>query len=109
MNKIIQITPIALTKLKNIKISQKCESIKLSVKGGGCNGFNYQLEPYNKPAEKNDEILKFDDLELQVCGYSLFHLFGTKIDWDESIMGSAFTFTNPNASSKCGCGNSFGI
>ena len=33
---------------------------------------------------------------------------GTIIDWKKSIMGETFVFSNPNATSKCGCGSSFG-
>ena len=32
----------------------------------------------------------------------------TNIDWKKSIMGETFVFSNPNATSKCGCGSSFG-
>lgn len=107
MNKLLKITPLALTKLKNIKIAHNSSAIRFFVKGGGCNGFNYCLEPTNNKAEKFDEVLKIDDLELQICSSSMMHLLGTEIDWTEDIMGASFKFNNPNAISKCGCGTSF--
>ena len=32
---------------------------------------------------------------------------GVKIDYVSGVMGSGFTFTNPNATGGCGCGSSF--
>ena len=32
---------------------------------------------------------------------------GTQIDYHESMMGSGFAFSNPNAKGTCGCGTSF--
>ena len=85
------------------------ELVKFSVNGGGCNGINYDLKPTNEEPNKNDEIIKINDVNVVLCEYSVFHIIGTEIDWKEDIMGSSFVFNNPNANSKCGCGNSFGI
>ena len=35
------------------------------------------------------------------------YLNGTTIDFKDEIMGRGFVFTNPNASTTCGCGSSF--
>ena len=105
----ITATTAAIKRLKNILKLSNQNYIRFSVKGGGCNGFNYNLEPTNNSPSKKDEIVKIDDLNIQICEYSVFHIIGTEIDWQEDIMGSTFVFKNPNANSKCGCGNSFGI
>ena len=34
---------------------------------------------------------------------------GSKIDWKEEVFGSQFEISNPNSSSSCGCGESFGV
>jgi len=34
---------------------------------------------------------------------------GSAVDFVESLGGSAFQVTNPNAASGCGCGSSFAI
>jgi len=31
-----------------------------------------------------------------------------RVNFVESLEGSGFTFENPNAAAKCGCGKSFG-
>ena len=105
----ITATGSAILRLRNILNLNKHNYIRFSVKGGGCNGFNYDLKPTNDKPGKNDEIIKIDDINIQICEYSVFHILGTEIDWKEDIMGSNFVFNNPNANSKCGCGSSFGV
>ena len=40
---------------------------------------------------------------------SLDLLRGSEIDFVEDMVGSAFAIRNPNASTSCGCGNSFSV
>ena len=112
MNKIINVTNLARKQLINImntNKSNKSKYILFSVEGGGCNGFKYNLEPNNEEPNKIDEIVNLEDLKINVCGKSLLYLLGTTIDWKEDFMGSRFTFENPNATAKCGCGTTFSI
>ena len=37
------------------------------------------------------------------------YLFGMEVDWQEGLNNRGFTFSNPNASSTCGCGTSFAV
>jgi len=32
-----------------------------------------------------------------------------EIDWEDGLNNRGFTFRNPNASTTCGCGSSFGV
>ncbi len=38
---------------------------------------------------------------------SYLYLNGTVIDFKDEVMGRGFVFSNPNATSSCGCGSSF--
>jgi iron-sulfur cluster assembly accessory protein len=38
---------------------------------------------------------------------SLLFLFGMQLDYSDALIGGGFSFSNPNASSTCGCGKSF--
>jgi iron-sulfur cluster assembly protein len=40
---------------------------------------------------------------------SYLYLNGTVVDFKDELMGRGFVFNNPNASSTCGCGSSFGV
>ena len=107
MKHVITISEMAVQKLSLVLKDHNKSAIRFSVKGGGCNGFNYQLKPTDRPAETLDEVVKINNLEVQVCNSSIIHLLGTKIDWKEDIMGQGFHFENPMAQAKCGCGTSF--
>ena len=108
MNKIknvIHVTNCARKQLS--KIIDNHKYILFHVEGGGCNGLKYTLEPNNDEPKKIDELVKLDDLNINVCGKSLLYLLGTTIDWKEDFMGSRFVFENPNATASCGCGTTF--
>lgn len=109
MKPIITLTNSAIKQINHIIKINNCKALSLYVKGGGCNGFNYQFKPTNDPPKKYDEIVKTDDITIQVCSSSIMHLLGTEIDYTNDIMGNSFKFNNPNAVSKCGCGTSFSI
>jgi iron-sulfur cluster insertion protein len=44
-----------------------------------------------------------------IDGMSLLYMMGCEVDYVEDLTGSYFRVTNPNASSSCGCGNSFAV
>ena len=104
---VVNITPFALSKLREILQSQSTKKILFFVKGGGCNGFNYNMKP-TIAAKPIDEVVEIDnEHQMIVCGKSLIHVMGVTIDYRNTIMGSGFEFDNPNASGRCGCGKSF--
>lgn len=107
MSKIIVIKPRALQQFKKILADSGKQAIKLSLKSGGCNGFEYKLEETSSNVEKGDEVIKLEGVEIQICRKSLLYILGSSIDYSKSIMGETFVFENPNASSTCGCGSSF--
>lgn len=81
----------------------------LSVKGGGCNGLKYSISPFFEKKDKYDEVLKYENFNIIICGKSLMYLIGLKIFWNEDLFGSGLRFENPNANSKCGCGETFSV
>jgi len=83
------------------------KTILVGVQGGGCNGLKYYVEPSNEKPKKLDEQIQIDGVDITICGNSLLHLIGTEVEWNESPMGSGLEFINPNASSTCGCGDTF--
>src|SRR6266853_1683812 len=46
-------------------------------------------------------------LRLFVDMFSAQYLNGVEIDYVQNVMGSGFTFNNPNSTGSCGCGSSF--
>lgn len=108
MNKeILKLTKNATIKLASIAKQHNNKNLLFFVKGGGCNGFNYKLEPMQNEPSKILECVKREDFNLYICDHSIMHVFGTIIDWRKDIMGETFHFDNPMAQAKCGCGTSF--
>ena len=40
---------------------------------------------------------------------AMLTVVGTVMDWKEDDLAAEFVFTNPNARSLCGCGESFSV
>lgn len=97
---------IRVTARAAVEMANRSARLLFSCKAGGCNGFEYVLEPCTTP-EKADKQVVSSQVTLFTCHMSLLHLLGTEIDWKEDTMGSRFVFNNPNAESKCGCGATF--
>lgn len=82
--------------------------LRLGVSGGGCSGFQYNIELDDKTNE-DDVISEQHGVKLVVDQTSLDLLDGTEVDFVEDLMGASFQFKNPQATSTCGCGSSFSM
>ncbi len=80
--------------------------LRVRVVPGGCSGFQYAMNIEEAP-QATDEIVEAGNLRLFVDMFSAQYLDGVQIDYVNSVMGSGFTFNNPNSSGGCGCGSSF--
>ena len=58
-------------------------------------------------SEMLDFVLDEKGVRMFVDMFSAQYLNGVQIDYVTGVMGSGFTFTNPNATGSCGCGSSF--
>ena len=81
---------------------------RVSVSGGGCSGFQYGFG-FDDKAEADELVVMRDGAEMVVDSMSLMYLTGSEVDFIENVGGSYFVINNPNATSSCGCGSSFGI
>jgi len=105
----IALSPSAAARVAAIAARQaKPAILRLSVDGGGCAGFQYKFG-LAEDVEGDDVTAVRDGVTLVVDPVSLDLVRGALVDYVESLGGSAFRVTNPNAASGCGCGTSFGI
>ena len=83
--------------------------LRLGVKESGCNGFMYTLDVLEY-AETNDHLVTVSD-HVTVCinEQDLALVDGTEIDMVTQGLNSALIFKNSNATSYCGCGESFAL
>lgn len=106
----IKITEAAAKRIKELitKNKKKMVALRVSVDGGGCSGFMYQyalIENINS----DDYILESFGVKVAIDPISQEFLEGCKIEFIQELGSNFFQITNPNASAKCGCGNSFAV
>ncbi|MGP1346252.1 MAG: iron-sulfur cluster insertion protein ErpA [Phycisphaerales bacterium] len=82
--------------------------LRVGVKGGGCSGFSYLLD-LTEHQKDTDEVFEQNGIKVICDPKSLLYLNGTTIDFKDEIMGRGFVFSNPNATTSCGCGSSFAV
>jgi iron-sulfur cluster assembly accessory protein len=80
--------------------------LRVRVVPGGCSGFQYSLN-IEEASRQGDFILEQHGIRLFVDMFSAQYLNGVTVDYTSNMMGSGFTFENPNATGGCGCGTSF--
>src|ERR1700745_2538046 len=80
--------------------------LRVRVVPGGCSGFQYSLN-VEEESRQGDFLLEQHGVKLFVDMFSAQYLNGVQIDYTSNMMGSGFTFENPNATGGCGCGTSF--
>lgn len=80
--------------------------LRVRVVPGGCSGFQYAMNIEEAP-QATDEVVETSGLRVFVDMFSAQYLENVEIDYVNSVMGSGFTFNNPNAQGGCGCGSSF--
>jgi iron-sulfur cluster assembly protein len=105
----ITVTTNAVTEVQKFMEEQGAATtagLRVAVLPGGCSGFQYGLNIEDE-AQDDDEILESNGIKLFVDPFSGQYLDGVEIDYVTTMMGSGFTFKNPNASGGCGCGSSF--
>lgn len=107
---VLEITDSAIAKVQSLRVEEDNQDLKLRVyvTGGGCSGFQYGFS-FEDIAAEDDTPVSRDGVTVLIDSLSYQYLVGSTVDYEESLMGSKFVITNPNASTTCGCGASFTI
>lgn len=82
---------------------------RVAVKGGGCSGFQYEFDLTDATPADDDSVFMLSGAEVIVDETSLGILAGSQLDYTEDLAQAGFLIKNPNATAKCGCGNSFSV
>src|ERR1039458_4198935 len=99
----IQLSDTAVVKVKEILTQQTPQpsGLRISVVGGGCSGFSYQMN-FDDGAKAMDQTYEFGGLKVFVDAASMLYLDGCNVDYIETLEGAGFKFNNPNVKSKIG-------
>ena len=102
----LTITQNAVDMLSQAFGEDRSMGLLVGVLSGGCSGYMYDLQIV--------EETEIECQELDISGFRILapkassHLLnGIQIDYEDRLMGGGFKINNPNASSSCGCGESF--
>jgi iron-sulfur cluster insertion protein len=82
--------------------------LRVFISGGGCSGFQYGFT-FDDKIEDGDSSVENRGVTLLVDPMSVQYLMGAEIDYTEDLQGAQFVIRNPNASTTCGCGQSFTV
>lgn len=84
-------------------------AFRVAVLGGGCSGFQYKFDLDDTSPTEEDIVIEKNGARVIIDETSMELLTGSELTFTQELVGSAFSITNPNATSGCGCGNSFAI
>jgi len=104
----LSISAAAARRLQKVLAADPGAAMRISVKGGGCSGFQYAFEIDASRAD-DDFVATRDGVSVVVDPTSLEMMRGSELDFVDDLMGQAFKVKNPNAVASCGCGVSFSI
>jgi iron-sulfur cluster assembly accessory protein len=105
----ITLTAVAAEKVAELIANEGADealALRVAVKPGGCAGFNYDMY-FDSEVAPTDVVREFGTVRVAVDPESAELLNGSTLDYSDSLQGAGFHITNPNATSSCGCGNSF--
>jgi iron-sulfur cluster assembly accessory protein len=107
----INVSQTAATKISELLAEENKagSGLRVFVQGGGCSGFQYGLMIEDNGQGAGDQVYESNGIKLYVDPISVRYLSGAEVDFVDTITGGGFTIKNPNASSTCGCGQSFTV
>jgi len=82
--------------------------LRISVEGGGCSGLMYKYE-FTNEILKGDFVTQQNNIRIVIDSISGQLLKGCTVNFVEELGSSYFEIKNPQATGKCGCGNSFSV
>jgi len=108
----IMIGPEASAQVSQLLAAEQAEhpertGLRLGIQGGGCSGLSYKIS--FDALQPNDYVMPQPAFNVYVDPKSAIYLKGVALNYQGGLEGKGFVFSNPNASSTCGCGESFSL
>lgn len=104
---VMSMTDTAAARVKAIvdNSGPEAKGIRVGIKKGGCAGMEYTIDLVTEPNAK-DDLIERDGASVWIEPSAVLYLLGTEMGFEQTTLRSGFTFTNPNQTSACGCGES---
>lgn len=108
--KAVTLTDAAATRIRQIMedADGKYLGVRVGVANGGCAGMSYTMD-YAEEMKPFDEVVEDKGVKIFIDPKAILFLLGTQMDFVREKFGTRFTFTNPNQTAACGCGESVSI
>ena len=106
---IIEVTEAAQGRIRDLLEKDgklETHALRMKVVGGGCSGLRYELI-FDDAFGEGDTEVEAGPVRIVVDEKSALYLSGTVLDFVDTLQESGFKMNNPNASTTCGCGESF--
>jgi iron-sulfur cluster insertion protein len=107
----MQLTKAAAERIRDLIIEENKPTLKglrVALRGGGCNGFEY-IFTFENTIGEDDFVFEASDVKLIVDYMSMEYLNKATLDYVEKPFESRFVINNPQVKSTCGCGSSVGF
>lgn len=107
----VTISPAAAAYIRVAAAEQaRPEGVRLRILAGGCSGLEYKLDLLapGETAGPGDREVTSNGVTMLMDLKSAIHVTGSVIDYEEGLLRRGFRINNPNATSTCSCGDSFG-
>ena len=104
------LTESAAARIREIvaKTDPPAVGLRVGVKNGGCAGMSYTME-LAKDVAPMDEVVEDKGVKLLIDPKAILFLLGSTMDFKADKLSATFTFSNPNETAACGCGESVAI
>ena len=107
----VTISPAAAGYIRAAAAQQgRPEGVRLRILAGGCSGLEYKLDllATGETAGAADRSVESNGVTMLMDLKSAIHVTGSVIDYEDGLLRRGFRINNPNATSTCSCGDSFG-
>jgi iron-sulfur cluster insertion protein len=107
----MKLTKAAAERIRDLIIDENeptLKGLRVSLRGGGCNGFEYVFT-FENTIDEGDFVFESSDVKLIVDYMSMEYLNEATLDYVEKPFESRFVINNPNVKTSCGCGSSIGF
>ena len=107
----MKLTKAAAERIRDLIIEENeptRQGLRVALRGGGCNGFEYMFT-FENTIDEGDFVFEAADVKLIVDYMSMEYLNEANLDYIEKPFESKFVINNPNVKSSCGCGSSVGF
>jgi len=106
---VIKVTDAAAARIQSLLEKDgklATHNLRMKVIGGGCSGLRYELA-FDDRLNETDSVIEAREVKIVVDEKSALYLMGTTLDFVDTLNETGFKMVNPNASTTCGCGESF--